>query len=125
MADGSLAAGHPVEVWGALIGSVTLLVGTVGILYKRLNDDIKAESDKNANIKIMFDKKFDNGITAFSDIGKELAKIGEKLASLDREGTFANEELDRLELDIKGLHTRLVIIETEHKACQEIVRGLK
>lgn len=124
MADASVASGHPVETWGALIGSLTLLIGTVGIIYKRLNDDIKAESDKNAATKVQFDKKFDNGISAFATIGKELATIGAKLAEIDRDGTFINSELDRLELDIRSLHTRLVIIETEHKACQEIVRGI-
>ena len=109
----AVAAQHPAETWAALIGSVTLIVGMVGVLYKRLNDDIKGHDDK-----------LNAGIKRFSEIGEKLVSIGEKIQSIEKEDAFELEEIDRLELEIKSLHSRLLIIETEHKDCREIVKGL-
>lgn len=147
MADQSIAAGHPTETWAALIGSVTAVVALIGVLYSRINDDIKshatklqshetnqdtkfAEFDKKLDVKLKeleakYDGKLDRGVTAFSEIGKKLVAIGEKITALEEEDAFESQELDRICLDIKDLEKRLLTIEVEHKGCQERLKGLK
>lgn len=109
----TLAAGHPTETWAALIGSITIIGGLVTVLWKRLNDDVKAQ-----------EQKLETGAQTFIDIGKRLVQIGEQIEALEREDEFEGGELDRLELDIKDLQKRLLIIETEHKGCQERLNKL-
>ena len=106
MAEATLAATHPAEIWGALGGATTLIIGLVTVLWNRQNSDIKAH-----------DIKLDAGQAAFSGIGEKLVKIGEQIKALELEDSYEGEELDRLELDIKDLNKRLLIIETEHKHC--------
>lgn len=125
MADQSIATGHPTETWAALIASVSAVVLLVGVLYKRLNEDIKAGETKHEALKKEIETKLENGRKEFTTIGEELARIGEKLITLFKEEEFELAEIDRLEADIKNLHTRLLIIETEHKRCQEIMKVMK
>lgn len=102
----TIAAAFPSEVWTALGGSVTLVVGLVTVLWNRQNNDIKDHATK-----------LDTGQQAFNGIGEQFVKIGEQLKALEKEDVYEGEELDRLEVDIKDLTKRLLILETEHKNC--------
>lgn len=106
MPERMLSAEHPIEVWAALGASVSLIFTLVAVLYNRLNEDRKADS-----------LRLDNGQATFSEIGKQLAVISEQMISLGKGTAFTDEEIDRLELDIKQLNNRLTVIETEHKGC--------
>lgn len=107
MAEPTLAASFPTEVWAALGGATTLIVGLVTVLWNRQNKDIQAH-----------DEKLTSGQAAFVKIGETLVLIGEQLKALEKEDSYQGEELDRLELDIKSLTKQLTVLETEHKNCQ-------
>jgi peptidoglycan hydrolase CwlO-like protein len=102
----SLAATHPVEVWTALGGSVTIIIALVTVLWNRQNNDIKAH-----------ETKLEMGQRSFAAINETLVKLGEQIAALREEDEFQGEELDRLELDIKGLTQQLTVLQTEHNSC--------
>lgn len=102
----TIAAAFPAEVWTALGGVTTLAIGLVTVLWNRQNNDIKDHT-----------VKLDSGQQAFNGIGEKFVKIGEQLKSLEKEDAYESEELDRLELDIKDLTKRLLILEIEHKNC--------
>lgn len=102
----TLATAFPTEVWTALGGGVTLIIGLVSLLWDRQNSDIKDHA-----------AKLDSGQKAFSGIGEQFVKIGEQLKALEKEDAYECEELDRLELDLKDLTSRLLVLETEHKSC--------
>ena len=113
MAAESVANGHPTETWAALVGSVGVVVALVSVLYNRINSDIKSH-----------DTKLDAGTLQFQTIGSQLIRVGEQMVSVTAAYDGSNEELDRLDTTLRELHNRLLVIETEHKHCQEIVRGI-
>lgn len=110
----TLAQNHPFEVWGALVGSVTLVLGMVTVLYNRLNKDITGQQTQ-----------LDSGAKAFIEVGKELVRVAEKLAALQDGASASAEEMDQLKSDIKRLHDKVLVLETEHKPCQELLKELK
>lgn len=113
MPEQTLAATHPTEVWAALGGTATAVVVLMTYIWNRQNADIKGTSDevKLTNLRL------DAGQKAFANIGEQFVKIGEQLKALEKEDIYEGEEIDRLELDIKILNNRLLVIETEHKNC--------
>jgi cell division protein FtsB len=114
MATEQIASNHPSEVWTALVGSITLIGGLVTVLYKRLNADIQDNKGR-----------LDKGADAFSDVGRQLVSIGEKLKALENLEDFSGTEIETLEAEIKKLNDRLLILETEHKGCQDILGLVK
>lgn len=102
----TLAGTFPTEVWAALGGATTLIVGLVTVLWNRQNTDIKAH-----------DEKLTAGQTAFIGIGEKLVLIGYQLKALEKEDSYQDGEMDRLELDIKALTKQLTILQTEHSSC--------
>lgn len=102
----SLAATHPVEVWAALGGAVTIIIALVTVLWNRQNNDIKAHENK-----------LESGQRSFAEIKETLVKLGEQIAALREEDAFQGEELDRLELEIKTLTNQLTVLQTEHNSC--------
>ncbi|MBV5327110.1 MAG: hypothetical protein JZU65_05645 [Chlorobium sp.] len=105
---------HPVDLWTALGASVTMIAGLVTYIWTRQNNDIKGISD---DVKLAH-SRLDLGIGEFSDIGEQLVKIGEQLKALEKEDLYESQEMDRLDLDIKLLNNRLLVLETEHKNCK-------
>lgn len=117
MADTTLAQQHPAEVWKSLLASLGIIGTLISVLYYRLNKDISAH-----------DKKLEDGNKAFVEIGNRLVALGEKIANLQTADVFINEELDRIDLDIKDLTSRLIVLETEHNNCiprKLYMKGLK
>ena len=106
----ALASGHPTETWAALVGSVTLVVALVGVLYNRLNGDIKAH-----------DVKLDTGALSFIALGNQLVSTGEQIKSLCAAIEGENTEIGQLDKSLRDLHTRLTVIETEHRHCQAML----
>jgi len=103
MADQSLAATHPGEVWAALGGAVTLVVALVTVLWKRMNEDIKGH-----------DSKLSNGQKVFQDHGERLIKTEQKIESAGKEDDFLREEIDRIDMDIREIEKRLRSLELDH-----------
>jgi len=105
---------HPVDLWAALGVSVSMIAGLVTYIWAKQNTDIKGISDE---VKLV-NTRLDVGVKAFSGIGEQIVRIGEQIKALEKEDIYEGEEMDRLDLDIKLLNNRLLIIETEHKNCK-------
>ena len=106
MAEPTLAQAHPAEVWKSLLAAIGIIGTLISVLYYRLNKDISEH-----------DKKLSEGNKAFVDIGNTLIVLGEKIANIQTTGVFTDQELDRIDLDIKDLTRRLTVLETEHNSC--------
>jgi septal ring factor EnvC (AmiA/AmiB activator) len=102
----TLAQSHPVEVWTALGGSVTVIMTLVAVLYARLNSDLKQH-----------ELKLEAGQKEFEKLRERQTRAEEKIAQLKDEDTFHDEELDRLELELKTIDKDFRKLETEHKNC--------
>lgn len=123
-----LAQAHPTEMWATLGIVGAGLVGLIGVLYNRINKDIDGAYDDQTQLRDDFESTHEKMIIYTSDqieklktdingIGRELARIGQQVAQFATAATFTNEEMDRLEADIKDLNKRLMTIEVEHKHC--------
>jgi septal ring factor EnvC (AmiA/AmiB activator) len=123
-----LAQAHPTEMWATLGIMGAGLVGLIGVLYKRINTDIDGAYDDQTQLRDDFESTHEKTIIYTSDqieklktdingIGRELSRIGQQAAQFATASTFTNEEMDRLEADIKDLNKRLMTIEVEHKHC--------
>lgn len=92
------------EIWGALAGSVAVIMALVGVLYNRINDDIKGH-----------EARLDAGMKAFTEIGEKLVAIGEQIKTLQADGRGEDKDIELLQVDIRNLHSRLLTLEVEHK----------
>jgi septal ring factor EnvC (AmiA/AmiB activator) len=110
MAVDQIAAGHPTETWSALVGSVAAVVALVGVLYSRINSDIKTH-----------EIKLEAGANQFHNIGSQLITVGEQIRSITVAFEGENGELAKLEKELRDLHTRLTVIETEHRHCKAML----
>jgi len=112
-----IAQAHPTETWAALGVLAAGLVSLVGVLYSRINTDIKGV---DTSVKDLSDDLYEE-VGALkrdmNEIGTKLSAIGQQIAQFATSSTFTNEELDRIEADIKDLNKRLLTIEVEHKHC--------
>jgi peptidoglycan hydrolase CwlO-like protein len=106
MGDPTLAQAHPAEVWKALLTAVGIIGTLVGVLYYRLNQDILSQ-----------ERKLDDGNKAFIDIGNRLIALGEKVANLQTDGVYTNQEMDRLYEEIKELTRIVTVLKVEHDNC--------
>ena len=97
---------HPAETWAALGATVTIIIGLVTVLYNRLNADIRAH-----------EIKLEAGVKAFSEISGKLEKISEQIRTIKERCGFVDEELDRLDLEIRNLLHDFTVLKTEHDGC--------
>ena len=121
-AEVTIAATHPTETWAALIAAVTVIVALVKAFFKRLTDDQKAETLARELMKKELDAKLDLGITTFSNIDKQIVAITGDIKTMKEEEQYNLEQLDKIELDISLIDKRVLVIETEHKHCQDNIR---
>lgn len=109
----TLAQGHPAETWAALLGSLAIVVALLGVLYKRINDDLSNHSGR-----------LETGAESFVKIGEDLVKIGGSISSLERVYALQKQDVVAIQASIRDLEKRLLTIEVEHKRCQEVIRKL-
>lgn len=117
MSEPTLAQAHPTEVWKSLLATLGIIGTLISVIFYRLNKDIAEHS-----------RKLEEGNKAFVEIGNKLVSLGEKIANLQTSDVFINEELDRINLEIKDITKKLTVLETEHYNCiprKLSMKGLK
>lgn len=115
-----IAQAHPVETWAALGALLTALTLVVGVLYQRINTDIKGVEQSVKDLEDDVFTEINQIKRDLNEIGGRLSVIGQQIAQFATSATFSNEELDRLEADIKDLNRRLLTIEIEHLHCMKL-----
>ena len=100
-----LAQNYPTEVWGALVGCFTVILGLIAVLWTRLNNDIKGH-----------ETKLNTGSEEFQDIREELVRIQEHIKTLKANELVTCTELDRITADIKTISDKLLVMKTQHDA---------
>ena len=115
MAEPTLAAQHPTEVWAALGGTITLIGALTAYIWNRQNKDIQNISDDVAEHV----KRFESGQKAFAHIGEQFVLLGEQIRALTKEDEYQGQEIDRLEDLLRILERALTVLQTEHKGCNK------
>ena len=90
------------QIWDAFLGTVTLLLGLVTILYNTINKDTQANTDQLAA-----------GAETFRKIGTTLVEFSERIKVLERTGGESDEDAEEIREEIKKMHDQLLILARE------------
>lgn len=101
-----LAQQHPTEVWAALAGAVTLVLGLIAVIYNNM---------KQNTVDLW--KEISQLRTQGKDCEIRQGQLKTEIDHLKTEDQSIYEELDRLDDGHRASDKRLTTLEAEHNSC--------
>ena len=98
-----LAAAHPTETWQAIGGSAVMIMGLIGVLYRRLNKDI----DDGEKRQDQFDTRMDGALKEQESLATHVGTLIKQVEEIFKKLSTGAESFSSLNGDIREIKTKI------------------
>lgn len=98
-----LAAAHPAETWQAIGGSAVMIMGLIGVLYRRLNKDI----DDGEKRQDQFDTRMDSAMKEQESLSTHVGTLVKQVEEIFKKLTTGAESFSNLNGDIREIKAKI------------------